>query len=620
MVPLVLEIPIWPVADAAEDEQGPATTVNRISLPTPWSGKGFYSTNVQWRPQRAKTDSGGEGPLRITMLGNKLVPTPPPAIRPQQGGLPNMQALTRRIVIPKILASANHIPPVPPPSKRLCDVPHVEKAALPQRLCDIRSRSRSSQRMKIRTTAENSRPSERRRPLARIQQGEGGAGQKSEDRNQALVLQEGKRRHRSKSLSKSPIKRHKTYTEDEDLSAWVLKVQLLSGKEVAVLKVNELTKIKDIQDAVIEQCRKRGARVDLLVDSRLLPNPLQSLRELDLANIRTMSAILSRNGNVYCPRCRCRANSRQRDKFARMVAEDKRVNPAHRLGLHFADPNVEALISSFNEGQSVWDCFDNLQVKPIDTERWNRSGHRSTYDSIFKDTDDYGEEHNKWSKLIIHAMNDNKVEFAYWRASSKQNSLFTVACKKCKYFMHTQWSKGARATELKEIWWAWLVAEPDEFLGYDRLVLSPNSTAQSSMDAGRRAEETPNASNGTSSSHGSRRRAEQQDGDCRVDVDEPPSLPRRCALEARSHFPPTMGPEDEENDEEISPAPDLIDLTQRTQQCKLWRQVGSQWPWDCLCVCVWKHGNILMHSFIHILIECVCFFSGVFPDIDIELW
>ena len=25
-----------------------------------------------------------------------------------------------------------------------------------------------------------------------------------------------------------------------------------------------------------------------------------------------------------------------------------------------------------------------------------------------------------------------------------------------------------------------------------------------------------------------------------------------------------------------------------------------------------------MHSFIHILIECVCFFSGVFPDIDIE--
>ena len=136
--------------------------------------------------------------------------------------------------------------------------------------------------------------------------------------------------------------------------------------------------------------------------------------------------------------------------------------------------------------------------------------------------------------------------------------------------MHTQWTKHARATELKDIWWAWLIPEPDEFLGYNRLVLSPNSSAGSSMDAGRRTEETSNASNGTSSSHGSRRTAEQQDGDCRVDLDdEPPSLPRRCALEARSHFPPTRGPDDEENDEEISPAPDLIDLTQRTEQCKL---------------------------------------------------
>ena len=60
----------------------------------------------------------------------------------------------------------------------------------------------------------------------------------------------------------------------------------------------------------------------------------------------------------------------------------------------------------------------------------------------------------------------------------------------------------------------------------------------------------------------------KQDGDCRVDVDEPPGLPRRCALEARSHFPPTQGPE-EEDCEEIPPAKDLMDLTQRTEQCKL---------------------------------------------------
>ena len=66
----------------------------------------------------------------------------------------------------------------------------------------------------------------------------------------------------------------------------MLKVQLLSGKEVAVLKVNELTKVKDIQDAVVEQCRKRGARVDLLVDSTVLPN-IQNIiqqQKLKLAN------------------------------------------------------------------------------------------------------------------------------------------------------------------------------------------------------------------------------------------------------------------------------------------------------------------------------------------------
>ena len=136
--------------------------------------------------------------------------------------------------------------------------------------------------------------------------------------------------------------------------------------------------------------------------------------------------------------------------------------------------------------------------------------------------------------------------------------------------MHTQWSKGAKSSLLKDIWWAWLVEEPDKFLGYDKLVLSPNTAAGSSMDAGRRREETSNASDGTSS-HGtsSRRRAEKQDGDCRVDVDEPPGLSPRCALEARSHFPPTQGPEEEGNCEELSPARDVMDLTQRTQQCKL---------------------------------------------------
>ena len=128
--------------------------------------------------------------------------------------------------------------------------------------------------------------------------------------------------------------------------------------------------------------------------------------------------------------------------------------------------------------------------------------------------------------------------------------------------MHTEWSKGADAIELKPIWWAWLVAEPEEFLGRKSAPRDSHNATGDDTDAEEKKDEAKRFPDGMASSS-RRSHAIYHDIDCADDDDSP--LPRRCALEGKSHFPPTQAPDDET----IAEMPTVEDIMDLTQNCRL---------------------------------------------------
>ena len=289
-----------------------------------------------------------------------------------------------------------------------------------------------------------------------------------------------------------------------------------------------------------------------------------TLRDLNIVNITELSA-MARSGNRFCPRCRAAGRPHDiKDKFTKLMEHDRDTNPTHQIGLRFSDPDVSAVVSWFDENQSVFDCFDDLQVHPINVEEWNNSGHDAIYNSIFSKTQNYTE-YEKFSKTVLLAMNQMDTEFAYWRASSRQNSFFTVGCKRCRYFLHTSWRKGSNASCLKDLWWAWLMEEPDDCI--DELVLTPNSTSRKD-EISKSSTNASSKSSFRSTSSSMRKRTREEDLTFEDEDDEPPPfIIRRCALEGPTHFPRMRAPNDDDDKiENISTVNELTDLTQR---CKL---------------------------------------------------
>jgi hypothetical protein len=141
------------------------------------------------------------------------------------------------------------------------------------------------------------------------------------------------------------------------------------------------------------------------------------------------------------------------------MQHDKDSNPTHEVGLRFPDCDVGAHVSRFEKDETVFDCFNDLQVHAMTSEDWMNRGHQAIYTNIFAKTKEY-REFDAFSKTVILAMKEGQLEFGYWRAVSRSNSLFTVGCKVCRYFMHCWWRKGADASCLKNVWEAWLMEEP----------------------------------------------------------------------------------------------------------------------------------------------------------------
>ena len=347
----------------------------------------------------------------------------------------------------------------------------------------------------------------------------------------------------------------------EEITTWKLSVRMMSGTRIGFFTVDECTTVKDIHDGIQKPSNGKHVRIQLFAGSQQLTRQNATLRDLKILNITELTAVTTCVNN-FCPRCRAACRPRGfKDKFARLMEHDAKTNPTHQIGLRFSDPDVSAVVSWFEEDQTVFDCFNDLQVHPISVEEWNRSGHAAIYHSIFSNTHNYAE-YDKFSKTVILAMNEKDTEFAYWRASSRQNSLFTVGCKHCRYFLHTSWRKGSNPSCLKRIWWAWLMEEPDDCI--DEVVLTPNKTSR--RDGSSKSTTTNSSSNSSFSTPSSSKRQQQLEVSEDED-DEPPPLIRRCALEGPTHFPPVKAPDnDDKKDEDISAVNELTDLTQR---CRL---------------------------------------------------
>lgn len=195
---------------------------------------------------------------------------------------------------------------------------------------------------------------------------------------------------------------------------WNLTVRMLSGNCLGVFTVDEFTRLRDILDSID---RPRYAGRQLLADKKVLVEEDATLRQLDIVGVREPTAVF-RQKNRFCPRCRaqCRAPE-HKDKVARIMQHDKDSNPTHETGLRFSDCDVGAQVSRFKKDQTIFDCFNNLQVHALNVEDWLNRGHQAIYTNVFANTHDY----DTFSKTVVSAMNEGHIEIGYWKAASGQN-------------------------------------------------------------------------------------------------------------------------------------------------------------------------------------------------------
>ena len=108
---------------------------------------------------------------------------------------------------------------------------------------------------------------------------------------------------------------------------------------------------------------------------------------------------------------------------------------------------------------------------------------------------------------------------------------------------------------MRELWWAWFVAEPAEVL----------RTIGDDCEAAKRT-----SSSSTSSSNRPKFHATHSEVNRVADEDDKSPMPRRCALEGPSHFPPTETPDDEGDYEIVAENPTVEDLaSELTRNCTM---------------------------------------------------
>ena len=74
------------------------------------------------------------------------------------------------------------------------------------------------------------------------------------------------------------------------------------------------------------------------------------------------------------------------------------------------------------------------------------------------------------------ALKEKKLEIGYWSSQSRKHSYLAVACVQCQYVMHTHWIVKANATLLRNLWWSWMVAEPQDLFREDQqMTVTPDS-------------------------------------------------------------------------------------------------------------------------------------------------
>ena len=226
--------------------------------------------------------------------------------------------------------------------------------------------------------------------------------------------------------------------------------------------MNGLTTLRHISDAIHSVRPDWTTGLEFIVRGQKLLDHNKSLHALKLHNVKDMSVI---RVTVPCPRCR-RQSCTHEDAFQRHM---KRSRHGHPLAA-FDDPGIGIKATTTELSQSVFNLFGHILFPAVSDRAWQPSSQEAVRNTIFRTSE--SKEFQEFHAMVEKALKEKKLELGFWSSQSRKHSYLAVACVQCQYVMHTHWTAKANATLLRSLWWAWMVAEPQDLLGEDNTMIS----------------------------------------------------------------------------------------------------------------------------------------------------